>query len=311
MLIDAHLHLRQLGSAIELESVVRSARSFGVVAGITCCLNIDDWHATQELVAAHEHALVWLSRSNFSRDWDALLAGEAFGVFGSVGFHPMGVASAWLSDEGEILRDRVDADCAALSELVRNCGDRIWAIGETGLDLSRQALAHSCVLGRDRLLEVQELAFAACLREASAAGLPVVIHVRNAWDRVLRRLERFRQEEGGVGGLIHCFPGAPEEFGRLTRLGFMASFGGVVTHPDALRMRAAVRECPSDCLLLETDSPDLAPMRADGSVAEFNQPSELKSIIQNVARLRGVLEDDVVKLATVNAHRFLRLSQPS
>src|SRR5204863_4528684 len=138
-----------------------------------------------------------------------------------------------------------------LSALLRH--PKVVALGEIGLDY------HYDFSPRD----AQREAFLSQMDVARAAGRPIVIHTREAWDDTLALLEEYWKPTG-LGGIMHCFSGGPKEAERCLALGFHLSFGGIVTFPKALEVQEAARITPSNRILIETDAPYLAPVPRRG-----------------------------------------------
>ena len=150
--------------------------------------------------------------------------------------------------------------------------DKVIAVGEAGLDYYYD---HS---PRD----VQRTAFAAQIALAHQHRLPLVIHTRDAWDDTFDVLAAEGIPERTV---FHCFTGGPDEARRCLDLGAFLSFSGIVTFPTAGPLRDAALQCPSDRMLVETDSPFLAPVPRRGRA---NQPAYVAHVAQFLADLRGV-----------------------
>lgn len=152
------------------------------------------------------------------------------------------------------------------------------AIGEIGLDY------HYDFSPRD----AQHAVFRVQLRLARSRDLPIVIHTREAEADTLRILT----EEGGpaLRGVFHCFTGDAVAAARAVATGFYLSIPGVVTFPKAQLLRAALAQVPADRLLVETDSPYLAPVPYRG---KRNEPAHLATIVDHVAAARGVLPQAV------------------
>ncbi len=157
------------------------------------------------------------------------------------------------------------------------------AWGEIGLDY------HYSADTRDAQLEL----FERQLAEARARNLPVVVHTREADDDTLALLRA-----NPVRGVIHCFTGTPSFAKALLDLGFYVSFSGVVTFRSAEYVREASRVVPDDRILIETDSPYLAPEPVRGSV---NEPANVAHTCAFLAKLRGVSSDEFAELTFSNA----------
>ena len=164
------------------------------------------------------------------------------------------------------------------------------AIGEIGLDY------HYDFAARD----VQRDVFAAQLALARTLDRPVIIHTREATDDTFAILEA----SGGVRGVFHCFTGDAAMARRALDIGFYLSFAGIVTFPKAEALREAARLVPPDRLLVETDSPYLAPVPYRG---KRNEPAYVARVIQALAETRGV---DAGGLAKQTSENFAALFAP-
>ena len=180
-----------------------------------------------------------------------------------------------------------DPTQAELVELA--LAQEVIAIGETGLDYYWH---------KDQP-EWQRERFRTHIRAARECGKPLVVHNRDATQDVLRLL----REEGAeaVGGIMHCFTESWEVAQEVLALGFYISISGIVTFKNALQVKEVARRLPLDRLLLETDSPYLAPVPYRG---KLNQPGYVRHVAEEVARLRGMAVDELVRASTEN---FLRL----
>jgi len=167
----------------------------------------------------------------------------------------------------------------------------VVAVGECGLDFHYD---HS---PRD----VQRDVFATQIQMALAHDLALVIHTREAWSETFDILEAEGVPERTV---FHCFSGGPDEARRCLDLGAVLSFSGIVTFPSATDLHAAVTMCPLDRLLVETDSPYLAPVPHRG---KRNQPAWVPVVGASIATLRGVAIDVVAEASWTNAERTYRL----
>ena len=132
--------------------------------------------------------------------------------------------------------------------------------------------------------EVQASVFRHQLSLARAATRPVIIHCREAWPDCLKILEE-DWGSSGLGGIFHCFTGTLEEARRGMEMGFLISFAGNVTYPKAQNLRDVAREIPLEKLLIETDSPFLAPQSHRGRRNEPAYVAEVAQSIGNVMRL--------------------------
>jgi len=149
------------------------------------------------------------------------------------------------------------------------------------------------------------------LRLAQAAQLPIVIHCRpsdrseDAWQDCLKLL-REHWAPGGLAGILHCFTGTWAHAEQALDMGFMISFAGNVTFPKAQQIRETAKRVPLDRILVETDSPFLAPVPHRG---KRNEPSFVKEVARQVGELRGVLTEDVGLQTAKNFYRFFSLHE--
>ena len=198
-------------------------------------------------------------------------------IHGSVGVHPdyEGVAAVTAEE---------------LIALAAN--PRIVAIGETGLDYYR--------LKGD--LEWQRERFRTHIRAARECGKPLIIHTREAADDTLRIM----REEGAdkAGGVMHCFTESMEVAKAAMDLGFYISFSGIVTFKNAKTIKEVAAAVPMEKLLVETDSPYLAPVPYRGRT---NQPAYVKHVAEEIARLKGLDFDRVCKETTDNFYQLFKI----
>ena len=204
------------------------------------------------------------------------LADALPGVFATAGLHPHD-AKGFDARAG-----------AAIEELAHDA--RVVAVGETGLD-------HYRMLSPP---EDQERAFRAHCVLARETGKPLVVHVRDAWTDVLRVLE----EEAAERVVLHCFSGDAAADREAAARRYYCSFAGIVTYPKNAGLRQAAAEVPGDLLLVETDSPFLAPQRVRGRP---NSPANLPHVVAAVAEARGEEPAEVAALTAANAREAFGL----
>ena len=197
------------------------------------------------------------------------------------GEHALPVSAGVHPHEARLATDAVYDELRGLA-----ADRRIVAIGEIGLDFHYD---HS---PRD----VQREAFRAQVRLAREAGLPVIIHTREADGETAALLE----EEGVTKGVIHCFTGGHDLARRALALGFYLSFSGIISFPRAEVIQEVARTMPSDRLLVETDSPFLAPPPHRG---KRNEPAFVVEVVRLIARLRGETPEAVGAAALANFER--------
>lgn len=201
-------------------------------------------------------------------------------IYASVGVHP----------------DYEDEDAFTVEDLVRLAQHpKVIAIGETGLDYFR--------LTGD--LEWQRERFRTHIRAAIKAGKPLIIHTRASAEDTIRIM---REENAQlVGGVMHCFTESLEIALQAIDLGFYISFSGIVTFKNAVALKEVAKSIPLDRILVETDSPYLAPIPFRGKI---NQPAYVKYVAEEVARLRGIPVEEVATATTQNFFELFKQAQP-
>lgn len=189
------------------------------------------------------------------------------------------------------------------SQLNHHAADRrLVAVGEIGLDSFVPELIESPGS------EQQVFFYREQLKIARRYGLPVILHVRRSADQLLKHL-RDLQPVGGWRGIAHAFNGSEQQAMAFTALGFKLGFGGAVTFERARQLRHLAATLPIEALVLETDSPDIAPHwlyktaaeRACGQPQGVNEPGQLPKIAQHVADLRGMTLPALASATTANA----------
>jgi len=198
-------------------------------------------------------------------------------IFATIGVHPHDAAKA-----GE-------DTFARLERLISH--PKVKAVGEIGLDY------HYDFSPRN----VQRAVFERQLALAASAGLPVVIHTREAWADTLSILRAAAPR----AGIMHCFTGDAEQAREALDLDFHLAFGGVLTFPRAEEVREAARLTPDDRLLVETDCPYLAPVPHRG---RRNEPAFMVETVRRLAEIRGSTPEEIAEITTRN---FDRLTSPS
>lgn len=207
------------------------------------------------------------------------LADSHADVFCSVGIHPLD------------LKDGKATDLVWLLERLQH--PRTVAIGETGLDYHYQP----------ELAEQQKASFAIHLEAAKQTGKPVVIHTRAARQDTL---EMLREADLANAGVLHCFTENWEMARAALDMGYYISLSGIVTFRNADALREVARQVPADRLLVETDSPYLAPVPHRG---KSNEPQFVCEVAAFLAELRGEALEHFREQTTDNFHRLFPLAQ--
>lgn len=188
--------------------------------------------------------------------------------------------------------DYEDIQEPTLNELIELAGHpKVVGIGETGLDYFR--------LTGD--LAWQRARFRTHIQAAIAVGKPLVIHTRNAADDTLRIMREENAQQ--VGGVMHCFTESLDVALQAIALGFYISFSGIVTFKNALTIKEVAKQIPLNRVLVETDSPYLAPVPYRGKI---NQPAYVQYVAEEIANLRGISFEEVSAATTENFFRLFK-----
>lgn len=249
-----------------------------------CHFDFQDFHGKEEAFLAQMKAnsVGWALNAGVTLErFPAVLAlAERFpAMFAAVGVHP---------DTEE--EQGAEPDVATLVRLADH--PKVLAIGETGLDYYR--------LKGD--LEWQRERFRVHIRAARETGKPLIIHTRDAADDTLRILKAEGAE--GVGGVFHCFTETWEVAQAALALDFHISISGIVTFKKALQVQDVATRVPIDRLLVETDSPYLAPVPHRG---KLNHPALVRHVADEVARLRGIPCAQLAAATTANFQRLFKV----
>ena len=193
--------------------------------------------------------------------------------------------------------ERRDGREVTEDELLRMADDaKVVGIGETGLDYFR-------VEGDT---DWQRERFRTHIRAARRCAKPLVIHTRASAEDTLRLM---REEKAGeVGGVMHCFTESWEVAEAAMEQGFHISFSGIVTFKNAKDLKEVARRVPLERMLVETDSPYLAPVPHRG---QSNQPAFVRHVAEEIARLRGISLEEVAAATTENFFRLFRHARPA
>ena len=162
---------------------------------------------------------------------------------------------------------------------------KVVGIGETGLDYFR--LSGDLTWQRER--------FRTHIRAAIKANLPLIIHTRSAAEDTLRIMQEENAHE--VGGVMHCFTESVDVAMRAIEMGFYISFSGIVTFKNAVALKEVAQQVPLDRILVETDSPYLAPIPFRGNT---NQPAYVKHVAEELANLRNITLEELTQASTNN-----------
>jgi len=200
-------------------------------------------------------------------------------IYASIGVHP--------HEAKDVTPQHLDQ----LTQLAKH--PKVIAWGEIGLDYFYD---HS---PRD----VQDRVFRDQLSLAHQAKLPIIIHCRDAWPDTLKVLDEAWRPTG-LGGILHCFTSTLEDAQRGLDMGFMISFAGNSTYPKAANIREVAKALPLENILIETDSPFLAPQAHRG---RRNEPAYVAEVAKAIASVRNLGTEEVAQATSANFRRFFKL----
>ena len=247
-----------------------------------CHLDFDEFdgrrdEAVSEALSAGVHTIVNIGTDLRTSRNSVRLAEEHDCIYATVGVHP---------HDAKKYNKQVEAELSKFTD-----HKKVVAIGEIGLDFYRDLSPRG----------VQKKMFRKQLELAVETKLPVVIHTREAFRETI---EIVREYSGRLaGGVFHCFPGTVSEAHEVIDLGFEISVGGVITFPRAKMARVAT-EVPLEHILLETDSPYLAPVPFRG---KSNQPAYVRFVRDKLAELRGITTEEVETVTDRSCRKLFRL----
>ena len=273
MWIDSHCHL----DASEFQGDSLSVAEQASLAGVSAIV----------IPAVH--------KNNFSNVIQ--LATQRKDCFYALGIHPMYVATSY-EDDLVFLRSKIENLMNAPSNSKEE-GNKLIAVGEIGLDFFVPELKQGA------LREKQEYFYVEQLKIARDFDLPVLLHVRQAQDQILKYLRRITV----VGGIAHAFNGSEQQAHHFIQLGFKLGFGGAMTFTRALQIRRLASALPITSIVLETDAPDISPSWCHPNI---NTPKELVRIGHELAQLRNMSVAEIAAQTSQNVLQVLsRLKLPS
>ena len=258
MFVDSHCHLSFPELASQLPQIRQAMAAAGVDRALCICTTLEEFESVHALAMEHD---------NF---------------WASAGVHP---------DNEGIAEPTVEK----LLELAAR--PRVVGIGETGLDYYQMEERKG---GRSIAdLEWQRERFRTHIRAAHRCGKPLIIHTRASSADTIAILKEEGEDgsAGSVGGVFHCFTETAEVARAALDLGFHVSFSGIITFKNAADLREVARFVPEDRLLIETDSPYLAPVPYRG---KMNIPAYVPYVARQIAELRGLAVEQVGDLTSRN-----------
>lgn len=264
MYVDSHCHLSFPELATQLPQIREAMAQAGVDRALCICTTLEEFESVHALALAHD---------NF---------------WATVGVHP----------DNEGVQEPTLADLVARSAL-----PRVVAIGETGLDYYQMDERKGGRSVAD--LEWQRERFRTHIRAARQVAKPLVIHTRAASADTVAILKEEGEDgsAGSAGGVFHCFTETADVARAALDLGFYISFSGILTFKSAADLRDVAAFVPLERMLIETDSPYLAPVPYRGKT---NNPSYVPYVAAQIGQLRGMTAEQVGELTSRNFERLFR-----
>ncbi|MBX3656156.1 MAG: TatD family hydrolase [Ramlibacter sp.] len=262
MFVDSHCHLSFPELSAQLPQIREAMDKAGVDRALCICTTLEEFDTVHGLALAHD---------NF---------------WATVGVHP----------------DNEGVTEPSVPDLVERSGrPRVVAIGETGLDYYQMDERKGGRTVAD--MEWQRERFRTHIRAARQVGKPLVIHTRAASDDTVALLKEEGEDgsAGSAGGVFHCFTETAEVARAALDLGFYISFSGILTFKSAQDLREVAAFVPLDRLLIETDSPYLAPVPFRGKT---NTPAYVPHVARQLADLRGLPVEDIAAITSRNFERL-------
>lgn len=272
MIIDTHAHLELFE---DIDKVLENAKAAGVFKIVTIGTSLATSKAAIKIAEKYSH--------------------EGMEIFATCGIHPNDGAE-------EVENLGLSKVMRQLKEIAKSSG-KVVGIGECGLDYFTVKSEKGKVTS-DMEKEFQRELFSAQIKLAIDLDLPLVVHCRNGWEEIFRPLSIDYRLSTKLRGVFHSFTGGTDEVKKAIDLGFNISFSGIVTFKNARNIAEAAGKVPMDRILVETDSPFLAPEPARGSQ---NEPKNVTIIGQFLAKHLNLPVGKIEKLTTSNAASLFRL----
>lgn len=278
MLVDTHCHIQFNAYEDDIEGVIKRCQEEGMI------LNVVGSQRDTSI-----RAVEYAEKYDF--------------VYATVGLHPVHTHETEVDEEEIKFKSREEGfDYEFYKKLASH--PKVIAIGECGLELFHVPED----INKEEFLNKQKEVFLAQIKLANEANLPLVIHVREAHQETLELLKTV----SNFKGVVHCYTGNWENAQQYLNMGLYLGFTGIITFPPKktdpkpqLDLLEVVKNCPLDRILIETDSPYLAPQAHRGKRCE---PWMVEEIAKKLAEMRGLKLDEVVDLTWKNAKKVFKLA---
>ena len=268
-----------------------------------------DWRDVVERAFADDVHMINVG-TNYATSKRAIEIAEEVGdgMVAAIGIHPIHLAkdiseSATLDGEEYFFTTKSEQwDKRKFFELAKS--DKVVAVGESGLDYFHLDDYVGDDMTTDEYVTLQKETLYEIMGFAREIGKPHIFHCRDAYDDFVEMVKDFNDNEAGssgpggqVRGVVHCFTGTMEQAQKILDLGLYIGFTGIVTFPNAQELQEIAKMVPLDRLLIETDSPYLAPQIVRG---KRNEPAFVKHVAEQISELKGIPLEEVAAQTTNN-----------
>jgi len=272
MLVDSHAHLEAID---DLERVIERAKKNGVGKIVTIGTSIDSSKKAIEIA------------EKFSSN--------DLKIYATVGLHP--------KDANKEIERFGLLSCFKTGKQLAQSSNKVVAIGECGLDYYGGFRGQGSGTS-DEEKKIQKELFVEQIKLADELDMPLVIHCRNGWKEIFNLISNAQTPNSKIKGVFHSWTGNWDDAKRALDLGFYISFSGIVTFSNAADIQEVARKMPFDRILIETDSPYLAPEPFRGST---NEPKNVRIVAQFIAGVRNQTVDEISSKTSANARKLVKL----
>lgn len=271
MIIDTHTHLDMKEFGADRDEVIKRALASGISKIITVGVDVESSEKAVDLSQKYPE------------------------VYAAVGIQPEEV-DKYIDAELKLKTD-FRQDLEGLARI-----KKVVAIGEIGLDYKYIREKYMSTEEQNQEKEKQKEIFRRQLGLAVTLDLPVIVHCREAEEDIITEIIRYKDTKK-LRGVIHCFTGTEPFARKVLGCGFYISFSGIITFPSAKDLGEVAKEVPLDRILVETDSPLIAPQSHRG---KRNEPAFVTEVVNQIAQIKGINEQKVSKITAQNAKELFR-----
>ena len=276
-MIDTHCHLNFKAFKDDTDEVIARARE----AGVSSIINVgSQWDTSERAVK---------------------LATEKENLYAAIALHPIHLYEQEVDEEEIHFKTKAEIFEPARYRALAQSSNKVVAIGECGLDYYHWPAGEAVAEVKAKQAEL----FRQHIKLASELNLPLIIHCREAYDDLLEILAEVKSSKPELRGVVHCFIGNRDQATKFLALGLYLSFTAIITFKNAgAELLDVVRGAPLERIMVETDSPYLAPQAYRG---QRNEPAYMVEVAKKIAELRGVSYGEIDKVTTSNAQQLFNL----